>query len=69
MKLLKELRRRIFSQGALSPFLLHSDRQFLRRMEDFNRKSDIQRMQQDLERVGADMHKALDRQVEKAFRQ
>ena len=59
-------RRRTFSRGMLSAFRIHSNRYFLGWMEDFNRKSDIQRMQQDLERVGADMHKALDEQVEQS---
>lgn len=63
MKLLTP-RRRSFYTGMLSAFRMHSNRYFLVLMEDFNRKSDLERMQEDLERVGADMHKALHEQIE-----
>lgn len=64
---LRTPRRRTFSRGMLSAFHVHSSRYFLDWMEDFNRKSDIERIQQDLERVGKDMSKTLNEQADQSI--
>lgn len=60
-------RRRTLSRGMLAAFRIHSNRYFLDWMQEFNRKSDIERLQQDLEKVGVDMHKVLDQQVDQSI--
>ena len=50
---------RTFFQGFLSAFRLHPTRVFLNWMEDYAKRSDIENLQGDLEKVGADMRNVM----------
>ena len=63
MSRLTSQRRTVFARGMLSAFRIHSNQYFLDWMKEFNSDSDIEKMRQDLERVGSDMQNAIDEQA------
>ncbi len=54
---------RNFFQGFLSAFRLHPNRVFLNWMEDYAKRSDIENLQSDLEKVGSDMRNVMSKQM------